>query len=128
MQDKSKMLGQYGCYFFSLIKIGEEYSNKKIDVFRFFDDALQLGYMRYDCFILRPDLILNKITNKKWTVKKEEASYNAKAGEIEILVYEYRDFIHFVLGKKGKVYYDSQESNNVVKKGKLISKRIFTEV
>lgn len=128
MQDKTKMLSQYGCYFFALLKAGEEYSNKKIDALRFFDDALRLGYMRHDCFILRPDLILNKITNKKWNVKKEEVNYKAKAGEIEIQVYEYRGFTHFVLAKNGKVYYDSQQSNNVVKNGRLISKRIFKEV
>ena len=131
MQRTAETIGKYGCYFLSLVKAGELLTGIKRDASRLFQKAVEKGWSEDDCFLVRPDLILQDITGDPWKVRKEGADYIPKQGEIVILRYEYKTtaglLAHFVLaGSDGKtIAYDPYYPSQTVAKGYLVSKRVL---
>ena len=131
MQRTAETIGKYGCYFLSLVRAGELLTGIKRDALRLFQRAVEKGWSETDCFLLRPDLILQDITGDSWTVRKEGADYIPRQGEIVILRYEYKTtaglLAHFVLAEADgeTIGYDPYEPSQTVARGYLVSKRVF---
>lgn len=124
------VLGDTGCYVFSLVRLAEEYTQTYIDAYRAFRSGVAEGQIREDCFVLQPAEFLGVLTARKWSMTKEAADYQCKLGELEILRFERQEtgktIGHFVTGdENGGVDYDPEGSSVTVAKGALVSKRIF---
>jgi hypothetical protein len=121
-----KTIGEYGCYFLSLVHLSEELTGKRIDAIEAFLYARQQKWIDDDCSMIAPDSVLSRLAGKSFAVTKEDASYRAKEGEYEILQFQNGAFKHFVLGDgTGRVSYDPLGDSNTVAKGTIIGKRIF---
>ena len=126
-------LGNYGCYFLSLVEAAERDTGRDYPILSTFLDMKKRGFIGNECYIIFPEKILSMLTGKDYTVRRESKDYKSKAGEIEILRYEWRGeggvSAHFVLGDgNGRVAYDPLDGANTVKNGTVESKRIFTPV
>lgn len=126
-------LGKYGCYFLSVVKAAEQDRGGDCPILPSFFDMKKRGFIGNDCYMLHPDRVLSALTGKPYTVRRESKDYKAKAGEIEILRYEWRGeggvSAHFVLGDGyGRIAYDPLAGSYTVQNGLLESKRIFTPV
>lgn len=126
-------LGNYGCYFLSIVEAAERRSGKEYSILPIFLEMKKKGFIGKDSYIFFPDKILSALTGKPYTIRHERKDYKAKAGEIEILRYEwrYKDNVsaHFVLGDGyGRIAYDPLAGSYTVQNGLLESKRIFTPV
>lgn len=124
-------LGNYGCYFLSIVEAAERRSGKEYSILPIFLEMKKKGFIGKDSYIFFPDKILSALTGKSYTIRHERKDYKPKAGEIEILRYEWRGeggvSAHFVLGDgNGCVAYDPLDGANTVKNGTVESKRIFT--
>ena len=123
-QKKHLILGDGGCYFISIICLGESISGEEVDDIRMYDIALSKKWIEKDCYVRYPDSILSYITGKKWKVRKEPADYIPKAGEFVIERWEWKQTMktlsHFKLPN-----YDPYGDSETVKNGNLVSKRIF---
>ena len=131
MQKTALEIGRYGCYFLSIVEAAERETGKNFPIMSTFLDMSKRGYIGEDSYILAPDRIMTELTGKAYAVRHESKSYKAKAGEIEILRYEWRRkgdvSAHFVLGDgNGRVAFDPLDGANTVKNGVVESKRIFT--
>jgi hypothetical protein len=125
-QKLMKTLGEYGCYFLSLIHLAEELTGKRIDAIDAFLYARQQKWIEDDCTMLAPDSVLSRFAGAVFAVAKEDAGYSAKDGEYEVLQFQNGTFKHFVLGDgHGRVAYDPLGDSNTVAKGVVIGKRIF---
>ena len=124
-------LGNYGCYFLSIVEAAERKSGKEYSILPIFLEMKKKGFIGKDSYIFFPDKILSALTGKPYTIRHERKDYKPKAGEIEILRYEWRGeggvSAHFVLGDgNGRVAYDPLDGANTVKNGTVESKPIFT--
>lgn len=123
-------LGEGACYLLSLIRLAEDLLGKYIDVVPVFRDCITMGFVREDCYILDPAAIMHLLYGGKWTWWKEDADYEPKDGEFEILRFERstpaRIYSHFVLGDgQSGVGYDPLGDSQTVAHGELQSKRIL---
>ena len=123
IQNKYKNLGDFGCYFFDLLKhFGKV--DKAID---YYDKYTSKGWMDYDCFIQRPLDIVKDLSNyPNWEMKKSEIFDN----KAEIIVaYYYNPSTkrhHFVLhNDRNELRWDSLEPSNTVQNGYVESYRLF---
>lgn len=124
-----KTLGEYGCYFLSVVKVAEEITGKRIDAVEAFCRFRDKKYLDEEATMLNPDGILSELTGKKFSVHRETADYKTAKNEHEILLFANGKYQHFVLGNgKGEVVYDPLGKSNTVANGSLIAKRIFTPV
>lgn len=125
-QRKHLFLGEGGCYFLSIICLGESLVVKEVDDIRMYDLALSKKWIEKDCYVWFPDKILSHITGKKFKVRHEKADYVPKAGEYVIERWEWKQTMktlsHFKLPN-----YDPFGESETVKNGDLVSKRIFWE-
>ncbi|MCQ2577570.1 MAG: DUF261 domain-containing protein [Treponema sp.] len=143
VQQIAKTIGEFGCYFSSLVYIAEQESGKKIDLIRAFDKynkkkTCGVQWVEDDCFINRPDLVLldllkeNGVPVNSVTVRKEtDVNYHPKTNEVLVGCYEWKStmktYSHFVNVDNGKrVVNDPIGSSNTVKNGVLRSLRVFT--
>lgn len=129
-QKVMETLGKSGCYFLSIIHLAETATHERIDAVEQFMLALSQGFIRQDCFVVSPALILSELTGIRWGMKKTTADYAAGPDELEILRFERQDvgalIGHFVAGDgKGRVAYDPYGDSRTVRDGALISKRVF---
>jgi hypothetical protein len=128
-QKVMKTLGEYGCYFLSVVHLAEEITGSRIDAVAVFVKARENKWLDDEATMLRPDAIFSDLTGKKFAVVAEGAAYIPKAGEHEILQFKNGSILHFVLGDNcGNVAYDPLGNSNAVAKGSLIGKRIFRRV
>lgn len=129
-QKVMKTLGEYGCYFLSLVKYAENLTGKRIDAVAAYISALEKGWTNGNALMLNPAAILSEMTGIGFGVKKTEADYKASSGEVEILMYESGNYTHFVLGDGiGGIAYDPLGENSfTVRNGRLSSKRILFRV
>jgi hypothetical protein len=124
-QKLMKMLGEYGCFFLSIVHIAEEITGKRIDAIATYIDAFERKWIDNEATVLNPGAILSALTGGHYTVSKEEANYKTAAHEREVLVFKAK-FTHFVAGDgTGKVAYDPLGNSNTVATGSVIGKRIF---
>jgi hypothetical protein len=122
-----EILGRDGCYFLSLVRLAENITGKRIDAIPVYLEAIERQFMDADCFLVQPHRVLEIMTGKRWTVRKEDRRYQVQPGELEVLRYERtvgRTTIgHFVLPD-----YDPLGKSLTVQNGYLVSKRIFKGV
>lgn len=131
-QKIAEILGENGCYFFSILYLAEKISGKKFNPLDIYLDSLAKRFMEKDCFVNDAGKLLSMLTGQNWRHTKQDASYVVKKDELEILYYEntttLKTYGHFVVGNKGKVEYDPYGDSKTVKEGKLHSKRVFSRI
>ena len=125
-QTIAKRLGDSGCYFLSILHL----ANRENEAIGFFKQALSIGVMEDDCYILDPAKFLALVVGGKWSVSHQSADYATQSDEYEILRFERKattkTYAHFVVGDgRGQVAYDPLDNSQTVAQGKLVSKRIF---
>lgn len=122
-----KQIGETGCYFLCLVRIAEDITANRIDAVAVYLEATQRQYMGTDCYLVRPERVLELMTGTRWTVSKEVKDYRPVHGEHEVLRYERKAIMqtvgHFVLP-----YYDPLGKSETVANGQLVSKRVFRPV
>lgn len=98
------------------------------------EDCINRGYIYFDFdnysnidnfFVKQPHKILEMLTHKKWSVRKESKDYKPKDNEYVIEFWS-RNGIdgHFARTLKG---FNSLQNSQNVKSGKITSYRIFKE-
>lgn len=124
VQKDLERIGAEGCYFLSIIKAAEEIIGRYVDAYQVYIRALDMGHMKEDCYLVRPEAILSMITGGLWTVTKEAADYKSRPGEIVVERYERKtpsgDLAHFVLP-----HYDPYGDSRTRREGQLVSTRVF---
>ena len=128
-QSIAKRLGEFGCYFLSLLRLAKV-ENAGIALYR---QAVQLGYLQEDCYVIDPARVLSLAAGGAWSVRHAPADYIPASDEYEILRFERKTttatFAHFVVGDgRGQVVYDPLDNSQTVKLGKLVSKRIVKRI
>lgn len=123
IQEIYKNLGDYGCYFFSLLKhFGK--LDKSVDLYIKYREK---GWIDTDCFIKKPLEIVKDLSNyPNWRMEKSNA-FDSRA---EIIVAYYYNpttrLHHFVLhNASNKLRWDSLGESNTVKNGYVESYRLF---
>jgi hypothetical protein len=120
-------IGRDGCYFLCLVKLAENITGTRIDAIPVYLEAVERQFMDSDCYLVRPDRIMELMTGRQWTVRKVDRKYQIQGKELEVLRYERtvgRTTIgHFVLPD-----YDPLGTSLTVQNGYLVSKRIFTPI
>lgn len=126
-------IGKNGCYFLSVGHLAgyirqmlPEWDERNL-IFLMFKDAVSKGWCDENCYMLRPDELLEVLIadggNVSVKVRHESADYVKKDNEYEILRYELPGGGgHFICGE------DNYDPLGLTEKerGKLVSKRIFT--
>lgn len=142
MQKELLAIGRTGCYFLSIVHTasmiaeesqghaeGEaEYIDSCTQIIRLFRDAVKNGWCTEECFMQRPDLMMEallKETVKSVSIKHAGLDYVPKQNEYEITRYEKGSFAHFVCTKGGVIIYDPY-GYDIKDLGNPVSKRIFT--
>jgi len=127
--DLTPEINKNGCYFMSLLflatqKTGKSFNPTEIENLK--KQAIEIGYMREDCFVFNPDgILLLAGLSTKYTGIHEAPERNANSNELEVLYFRYKQYGHFVAGVNGHVAFDPMGISNAVKLGELKSKRIF---
>lgn len=128
-QKVMKMLGEYGCYFLSLVHLAENITGKRIDAVAVYLNALKHKWTDTEATMLNPTAILSDMTGLRFSIAKEAAGYAAGQNEYEILLFNNSKYQHFVLGNgQGAVAYDPLGNSNTVASGTLTGKRIFRKI
>lgn len=126
-QKVMKMLGEYGCYFLSLVHLAENITEKRIDAVEQYLEALNKNWVDREATLIDPAAVLSHMTGGRCSVKKESADYTTQRNEYEILLFINGTYQHFVLGDgTGAVLYDPLGNSKTVAVGKLSGKRIFS--
>lgn len=123
-----KTLGDNGCYFFCIWQLANRIDKSHYhDPFVLFSSSFDDGYIQADCFVNRPDKILEKAAGGIWEVRKEGPEYQPKENEYQVLRYERKTIqgilSHFVLQD-----WDPLGDSLTVKEGYIASKRIFKRI
>jgi hypothetical protein len=136
-QKIAEILGETGCYFFSIIHIAEKITGKIYDPIQVYIGMVNSKnpktgkyIIEKDCFINEPGLLLSALTGMKWGVTKADARSPTQVGDHEVLYFEnpttLKTYGHFVVGNGlGSVEYDPYGDSNTVRNGTLHSKRVF---
>lgn len=137
IQSFYESLGKYGCYYLLLLQIGQRELTAN-DLFFLSCQFHENNFLHFNknnladtenFFVKNPAKILEVLTGKKYTVRKEPATYEPKENETEILFYALnqknadKGIGHFRMKE-----YDTLQNSNTVKKGKVYSKRIIKEI
>ena len=149
IQPLAKVLGESGCYWFSLCKAAEVCLQSPVDPFLEASRAIAVGTLRAsDAFLLDPEAAFTGLTlalGYSWNVIKAgdgldsagfmyplPLDYKCSQGEYDILRFERPNpeggapLPHFVYGNgKGGVSWDPWPGSRTVAEGKLISRRII---
>lgn len=122
-QDKLLMLGKYGCYLMCLLSVAEEEKgvNMYPNILLWYDIFLDKGWIEEDCYILRPEKILEYLTGKKWNVRWESKDYVREDKEFIIENWRYERSNHFC---RTAVDYNSVKYSRCVSMGKIDSVRV----
>ncbi len=125
-QEIMKQLGEYGCYFLSILYLSEQITNTEIDPVRAYVECLKEKIIDKQCTVLNPETLIFEYTKTHFLVTKENSEYTTKENEYEILVFGNAKYTHFVVGNgHNNVECDPLGHSNTVATGKIISKRIF---
>ena len=128
-QEICKALGNYGCYYLSLLHaVGQD--NLALSLF---NEALANSYIDKECYLYSPEKILKLATGFSYSVRKENLDYIPQADELTIVRYERvtpgATYTHFVVANGlGEVIYDPLGNSNTVAFGKPVSKRIIKKL
>lgn len=123
-----KMLGEYGCYFLSIVHIAENITGRRIDAIAAYIDAFERKMIDNEATVLNPGAVISMLTGGKYTVRHEGSTYKTAPNEYEVLVFKAK-FTHYVAGDgTGRVSYDPLGNSNTVATGSIVEKRIFRKV
>lgn len=129
LDKKVKAIYDYGCYFLDLLYVPKYKEPTLEEIIEYYDAFVANGWMDEDCFVKSPCAILNFLTGKKYSVKKD---YVLDTSATHIIGYFYNPntkLHHFVvMGEDNKVRWDSIENSNTVKNGFVESYRTFKEI
>lgn len=134
IQSFCKSLYNYGCYFFCLISIAEEITNKSFNVIDTAVSMIKKGYIQFNWknyddpdnfYVKDPCAILYSLTGLKFTVTKENASYKSKAGDYIVEYWKNGSYGHFARIIRN---FNSLQVSQCVNKGKIDSYRVFRKV
>ena len=129
LDKKVKNVYDYGCYFLDLLYIALGREPTLDEMIKYYDIFLQKVWIDSECFVANPTAILEYLTGKKYSVKKD---YVLDTSATHIIGYFYNpntNLHHFVvMGKDNKVMWDSIENSNTVKNGFVESYRTFKEI
>lgn len=124
VQKDLERIGAEGCYFLSVVKAAEEIIGRYVDAYQVYLRAIDMGHMKEDCYLVRPEAILSMITGGLWVVTKEGPDYKAKPGEVVVERYERKTttgtLAHFVLPD-----YDPYGDSRTRREGNKVSTRVF---
>jgi hypothetical protein len=128
-QSICKKIGDSGCYFISLLKL----VNADYAAIGLYQKAIAAQIIDEDCFVQDPAALLALAAGGTWNVRHEDADYQTKRNEWEILRFERKEatvtYAHFVVGDGfGRVAYDPLDDSHTVAEGQLVSKRIITRL
>lgn len=134
-QSFAKSMSKYGCYFFCLIDIATEITNRSYDPMSIALECINLGYIdfnpnNYDdtdnFFIRNPCGVLNVLTHRRFSVSKQNATYSPKRDEYVVIRYIIDGKVtdgHFV-----RKHFDPIQGSVHKKYGKVESYRVFKEI
>ena len=129
LDKKVKNIYDYGCYFLDLLYVSKYKEPMLEEIIKYYDTFTAKEWMDEDCFVKNPCAILNFLTGKEYSVKKD---YVLDTSATHIIGYFYNpntNLHHFVvMGKDNKVKWDSIENSNTVKNGFVESYRTFKEI
>lgn len=117
-----------GCYFLDLLFVAKGKEPELDDMLHYYDFFIENDWMDNGCYIKNPCAILEFLTDKKFTVKKDSV-FDASATYIIGYYHNPRlNINHFVvMSKDDKVRWDSIENSVTVRDGIKTSYRLFYE-
>ncbi|WP_420025322.1 DUF261 domain-containing protein (plasmid) [Borreliella yangtzensis] len=120
---------KWGCYFLCLHYYASLFKKLEFNAFDInaaYYRFLGLDYIRSNCFIKNPCLILNYYGIRS-TARYENSLYLAAANEFEISEVKIKNVAgyHFIATKEKEILYDSLDLKPRGKEFKITSKRIF---
>lgn len=134
-------MGEGACYLFCYCHIAEDLSQRHIDAYQVYLEAIKNGWARdihtkgWECYLDDPAKIMGSMYGglNNWFVRKESTLYACRANEFEILRFEWvtpaKKYGHFIVGNgSGGKHWDSLGDSNTVRYGELQSKRILKYV
>lgn len=134
IQRTLRRLGESGCYLISVHELARRLDPVNTpDIVTTYEYSVARGWVREDCFVIRPDLVIEWLTGLPWVVEHQSLSYTTGAQEYEILRLEKKTTLrtdaHFVLGDgAGNLYWDPEglTQTDYIRGGwTFVSKRIF---
>ena len=131
VSEAAKQIYVYGCYFMSLLyvsKVPYTELTSLDELLKYYNTFIIKGWMDPDCYVRYPCSILEYLTGKKYTVKKD-AVLDPSANIIIGRWYSPdTNFHHFVvMDRDNTVVWDSLKDSNTVKNGIVESYRLFYE-
>jgi len=125
-----KQIADFGCYFMSIVYAVSKRRTQIVLTIPYISDTLYTevvarGYMTEDCYVLRPEMIMEHLSLPVEYLGKFPPEYQCKHGEFAIDHYWYapNDWHHFVT--EG---YDPWGISTTATKGIMTSRRIFRPV
>ena len=123
-------INQYGCYFMSILFLGNKYTGFKLGTKKINDlysYCVDCGWMDEGCYINDADGIFAELgLHTRFHDKHEAPWICCRDNEIEILRFQIGHWKHFVAGDgHGHVAYDPWGVSRAVREGELRDKRIF---
>lgn len=122
-------INDFGCYFLDLLFVAKGREPELDEMLHYYDLFTENEWMEDDCYVKNPCAILECLTGKKFTVKKDTAIDKEATHVIGHYHNPNTGLKHFVVtDKSNKVVWDSIENSDTVKNGYIESYRLFTEV
>jgi len=125
-------IGDGACYALSLLKVAESFLGREIDVLHSIYETIEKKIIKFNwndptdnvsMFVNNPAEFLQMLTMRKWTVRREDATYIKKDKEYIINSWGLSDregaMRHFTFGVDDTLYTSPLRTN-----GKLISVRV----
>ena len=129
LDKKVKEIYDYGCYFLDLLYIAFGREPTLEEMLKYYDTFLQKVWIDSECFVANPTAILEYLTGKKYSIKKDSVLDTSASHIIGNFYNPNTSLHHFVvMGKDNKVRWDSIEDSNTVKNGFVESYRLFKEI
>lgn len=131
VSEAAKQIYDYGCYFMSLLYVSEvPYSELTSldELLKYYDTFIAKCWMDEDCYIKDPCAILEYLTGKKYTVKKELVLDTGADIVIGRWYNPATNFHHFVvMDSNNNVVYDPLGDSITVADGVVESYRLLYE-
>ena len=130
IQEKLLEIGRNGCYFLCLLKIAEMKCNKSFSIIDTYEDFLEKGYIKRNCFVLQPKNILSDLCNTYVAYQWKEANYRPLPGEFIVKRYamkiEKGELTHFVLFDENDTeIFNPAMDSPAYRGGKVADLRVF---
>lgn len=130
IQEKLLEIGRSDCYFLCLLKIAEIKRKKFFSIVDVYEEFLDKGYIKRNCFVLQPKNILGDLCNTLVTYQWKEPDYKPFFGEFVIKRYAVKigkgDLTCFVLfDHEGNEIFNPLTTSPAYTSGKVVDLRVF---